>query len=88
MCPDIFMKGTALNRLFISAVVWARFLLTCKNKSLVFHPEVKGLCHKCPSAFDGLIDIQRVPDSSLITQTSGKGPDKCKKQHTSTPCCS
>lgn len=35
-----------------------------------------------PTSFDGLIDIQHVPDSFLITkaQTSGKGPNKCKSQ--------
>lgn len=35
-----------------------------------------------PTAFDGLIDIQHVPDFSLITkaQTSGKGLNKCKSQ--------
>lgn len=33
-----------------------------------FTPKVKGRHHKCPVAFDGLIDIQHVPDSSLIKQ--------------------
>lgn len=33
-----------------------------------------------PTVFDGIIDIQHVPDSYLITQaqTSGNGPNKCK----------
>lgn len=33
-----------------------------------------------PTVFDGLIDIQHVPDSTLIiqAQTSGEGPNKCK----------
>lgn len=37
-----------------------------------------------PSVFDGLIDIQHVPDSSLITQaqTSGKGFNKGKQRQT------
>lgn len=31
-----------------------------------------------PSFFDGLIDIQHVPDSSLITQAQTSGANKCK----------
>lgn len=48
------------------------FLLTCKNKNLIFHPEVKGQCYKCPPVFDGLIDIQHVPGSSPFYQCSNK----------------
>lgn len=43
-----------------------------KQEFWSFTPGVKGRCRKCPVSFDGLIDIQRVPDPSLIkrAQTS------------------
>lgn len=61
-------------KMFYSSRCLDPFLLTCKNKNPGFHPEVKGRRHKVPTVFDGLIDIQHVPDSSLITeaQTSGR----------------
>lgn len=73
----IFKKIAAFNfpsfSVFFPWDVWT--LLTCKNKNLVFHPEVKGRHRKCPLVSDGLIDIQDTPNVSLITktQTSEKG---------------
>lgn len=65
-------RGNGRGNVFTSAVVWSRAFSHAKTRILVFHPEVKGRCHKCPASFDGLIDIQRVPDPSLIkrAQTS------------------
>lgn len=62
-------EGRARHDVLFQQLSRTHFLLTCKNKTFwSFTSRLKGRRHKCPASFDGLIDIQPVPDSSLITQ--------------------